>query len=151
MLLNWGVGEDSQESFGVQEGPISPCWRNQSWIYFRRTDGEAETLIPWPPDVKNWLILKDPDAGKDGEQEKKGMTEDEMVGWHHRLDGHEVEQALVVSDGQGSQAYCNLAHGVAKSQTWLSDWSDWSTYRVLVDFNGTLDLPPMETKVIGKK
>ena len=75
---------------------------NQSWIFVGRTDAEAETPILWPPDVKNWLIWKDPDAGKDWRQKEKGMTEDEMVGWYHRLDGHEFEQALGVGDGQGS-------------------------------------------------
>ena len=62
---------------------------NQSWIFMGRTEAEAEAPIHWPPDAKNWLIRKDPDAGKDWGQEEKGMTEDEMVGWHHRLDGHE--------------------------------------------------------------
>ena len=64
---------------------------NQSWIFIGRTDAEAETLILWPPDVKNWLIGKDSDAEKDWRQEEKGMTEDEMVVWHHRLNGHEFE------------------------------------------------------------
>ena len=64
---------------------------NQLWIFIGRTDVEAETPILWPPDVKNWLIWKDPDAGKDWRWEEKGMTEDEMVGWHHRLNGHEFE------------------------------------------------------------
>ena len=68
--------------------PVHPK-RNQSWILIGRTDVEAETPILWPPDEKNWLIWKDPDAGKDWRQEEKGTTEDEMVGWHHRLDGHE--------------------------------------------------------------
>ena len=63
---------------------------NQSWIFIVRTDAEAETQH-WPPDAKNWLIWKDPDAGKDWRQEEKGMTQDEMVGWHHRLNGHEFE------------------------------------------------------------
>ena len=75
---------------------------NQSWIFIGRTDAEVETPILWPPDAKNWLIWKDPDAGKDWSWEEKGTTEDEMVGWHHRLDGHEFEQALGVGDGQGS-------------------------------------------------
>ena len=70
--------------------PVNPKG-NQSWIYIGRTDAEAETPILWPPDVKNWLIWKDPDAGKDWRQEQKGMTEDEMVGWHHPLNGHEFE------------------------------------------------------------
>ena len=64
------------------------------------TDAEAETPILWPPDSKNWLTEKDPDAGKDWKQEEKGTIEDEMVGWHHRLDGHEFEQALGLGDGQ---------------------------------------------------
>ena len=64
---------------------------SQSWIFIERTDVEAETPILWPPDVKNWLIGKDPDAGKDWRQEEKGTVEDEMVGWHHQLNGHELE------------------------------------------------------------
>ena len=70
--------------------PVHPKG-NQSWIFIGRTDAEAKTPILWPPDVKNLLIWKDPDAGKDWKQEEKGMTEDEMVGWHHRLNGHEFE------------------------------------------------------------
>ena len=64
---------------------------NESWIFIGRADAEAETPILWPPDVKNWLIWKDPDAGNDWSQEEKGTTEDEMVGWHHRLNGHKFE------------------------------------------------------------
>ena len=70
--------------------PVHPKW-NRSWIFIGRTDIEAEIPILWPQDAKNWLIGKDPDAGKDWRQEKKGTTEDEMVGWHHRLNGHEFE------------------------------------------------------------
>ena len=80
---------------------------NQSWILFGRTDTEAETPILWPPDAKSWLIGKDPDAEEDWGQEEKGTTEDEMVGWHHRLNGHEFEQAPGVGDGQGSLARCS--------------------------------------------
>ena len=80
---------------------------NQSWIFFGRTDVEAETPILWPPDAKNWLLGKDPDAGKDWRQEEKGTTEDEMVGWHHQLDGHEFEQVSGVGDGQGSLECCS--------------------------------------------
>ena len=79
--------------------PVHPKG-NQSWILIGRTDVEAETPILWPPDVKSWLIWKDPNAGKDWRQEEKGMTEDEMVGW--QLNGHEFEQAPRVGDGQGS-------------------------------------------------
>ena len=70
--------------------PVHPK-RNQPWIFIRRTDAEAETAILWPPDAKNWLFGKDPNAGKDWRQEEKGTTEDEVVGWHHRLSGHEFE------------------------------------------------------------
>ena len=77
---------------------------NQSWVFIGRIDAEAETPILWPPDAKNWLIWKDPDAGKDWGREEKGMTEDEMFGWHHQLSRHEFEQALGVGDGQGSLA-----------------------------------------------
>ena len=66
---------------------------NQTWIFIGRTDAEAEAPILWPPNAKSWLIGKDPDAGKNWGQEEKGVTEDEMVGWHHRLNGHEFEQA----------------------------------------------------------
>ena len=80
--------------------PVHPKG-NQSWIFVGRTDADAETPILWPPGAKNWLIGKDPDAGKDWRQEEKWMTEDEMVGWHHQLNGHEFEQAPGDSEGQG--------------------------------------------------
>ena len=80
---------------------------NRSWIFIGRTDAEAETPILWPPDVKNWLIWKDSDSGKDWRREEKGTTEDEMVGWHHQLDRHEFEQAPRVGDGQGSLVCCS--------------------------------------------
>ena len=89
---------------GIQVHPKG----NQSWIFIGKTDAEAETPILWPLDVKNWLIGKDPDAGKDWRREEKGMTEDEMVVWHHRLDGPEFEEAPGVGDGQGSLACCSL-------------------------------------------
>ena len=92
---------------------------NQPWIFIGRTDAEADAPILWPPDVKNWQIWKDPDAGKDRRQEEKGMTEDGIVGWHHQLDGHDFEQA----PGAGDR-HCAVVHMVAKSQTWLSDWTD---------------------------
>ena len=80
---------------------------NQSWIFIGRTDDEAETVILWSPDAKYWLTGKDPDAGKDWRWEEKGLTEDEMVGWHHWLNGHEFKQALQVGDGQGSLVCCS--------------------------------------------
>ena len=75
---------------GKEIKPVNPKG-NQSWIFIGRTDGEAEAPILWSSDAKNWLIGRDPDAGKYWKQEEKGMTEDEMVGWHHQLDGHEFE------------------------------------------------------------
>ena len=81
---------------------------NQSWIFIGRTDAEPEAPILWPPDAKNWLVGKDPDAGKDWRQEEKGMTEDEMVGWHHWINGHDFEQTLGDSEGQGSLMCCSL-------------------------------------------
>ena len=80
---------------------------NQSWIFIGRTDAEAETSILWPPDMKNWLIWKDPDAGKDWRQEGKETTEDEKFGWHHWFDGHKFEQAPGAGDGQGSLVCCS--------------------------------------------
>ena len=80
---------------------------DHSWVFIGRTDVVAETPIVWPPDVKSHLIRKDPDAEKDWRQEEKGMTEDEMVGWHHWLNGHEFEQALGDGEGQGSLECCS--------------------------------------------
>ena len=103
--------------------PVNPKG-NQSWIFIGRTDIEAETAILWPSDVKNWLICKDPDAGKDWRQEK-GMTEDDMVGWHHQLDGHEFQQASGVGDGQGSLVCCSpWGHKELDMIEWLN-WTDF--------------------------
>ena len=96
---------------------------DQSWIFIGRTDSEAETPTLWPPDVKNWLIGKEPDAGKDWRWEEKGTTDDEMVGWHHRLDGHEFEEALGAGDGQGSLACCS-PWGHKESDT--TEWLNWT-------------------------
>ena len=102
--------------------PVNPIG-NQSWIHIGRTDAEAEIPILWPPHSKNWLIRKDPDARKDWRQEEKGMKEDEMVGWHHWLDGHEFEQALGVGDGQGSLA-CHSAWGRKELNTTELKWTE---------------------------
>ena len=80
--------------------PVHP--KDQAWVFIGRADVEAETPILWPPDAKGWLTFKDPDVRKDWGQEEKGMTEDEMVGWHHRLNGHEFIQAPEDGEGQGS-------------------------------------------------
>ena len=93
--------------------PVNPKG-NQSWIFIGRTDAEAEAPLLWPPDVKNWLIGKDPDAGKDWRQEK-GMTENEMVGWHHWLNGHELSTLWeMVKD---REAWHATVHGVSESDT----------------------------------
>ena len=123
MLLNCGVGEDSWESLGLQEiKPVNPKG-NRSWIFTGRTDAEAETPILWPSDVKSWLIGKDPDAGKDWRWEEKGMTEDEMVGWHHWLDGHEFEQTPGVGDGQGSLVCCSPW---GRKELDMTEWLNWT-------------------------
>ena len=96
---------------------------DQSWVFIGRTDVEAETQILWPPDVKSWLIGKDPDAGTDWGQEEKGTTEDEVVGWHHWLNGHEFEQDPGVGDGQGSLACCS-PWGHKESDT--TEWLNWT-------------------------
>ena len=80
---------------------------NQSWLFIGRTDAEAEAPTLWPPDMKTWPIRKHPDAGKEWRQEEKGMTEDKLVGWHHWLNGHELEQALGDGEGQESLACCS--------------------------------------------
>ena len=92
MLLNYRAGEVLLQSLldSKEIKPVNPRG-NQPWVFIRKTDAEAEALILWPADKKNWLIWKDPDAGKDWRQEEKGMTEDEMVGWHHRVNAQEFE------------------------------------------------------------
>ena len=121
MLLNCH-GEDSWEFFGL-------LWRsNKSILKEISPEYSLEELrlklklqLPWSPDAKNWLIGKDPDAGRDWRQEEKGTTEDKMAGWHHRVDGHEFEQALGVGDGQGSLACCSPRghrHGCATELNW---------------------------------
>jgi len=111
---------------------------SQSWIFIRRTEVEAETPILWPPDVKSWLIWKDPDAGKDWRLEEMGTTEDEMVGWHHRLNGHEFEQASGVGDGQGSLVCCSPWG----REEWkrLSDWTELNWTAVAKPVEGAVYL-----------
>ena len=122
--------------------PVNPKG-NQFWIFTGRTDAEAETPLLWPPDERSWFIEKDPDAGKDWRQEEKGMTEDEMAGWHHWLDGHEFEQALGVGSGQGSLACCSPWGHKELDMTERLNWTEffekvWSmpvhTFLYLADF-----------------
>ena len=102
--------------------PVHPKG-DQSWVFIGRTDAEAETPILWPPSAKCWLMWKDPDAGQDWREAKKGTAEDEMAGWHHWLDEHEFEQALRVRDGQGSLACCSL-WGRKEADT--TEWLNWT-------------------------
>ena len=108
--------------------PVNPKG-NQPWIFIG--SAEAEALIFWPPEVKSWLTGKDPDAGKDWGQEEKGMTEDEMVGWYHWLNGHSLSKLReIVNDGE---AWCAAVHGVTKSQTQLSNWTTKNYFIVILD------------------
>ena len=123
MLLNCGVGEDFKG--------------DQFWVFIGRTDAKAETSVLWPPDAKNWLIWKDPDAGKDWRREEKGTTEVEMVWWHHWLTGHESEHASGFGDGQGILACCSPSD--SNNWTRLTGWtelncvsSEWSKSRGLM-------------------
>ena len=106
-----------------QMKPVNPK-ENQPWIFNGRTDAEAEAPVLWSPNLKSRLSGKDPDAGKDWRQEEKETTEDEIVGWHHQLNGHEYEQTLEDSEGQGSQACCR-SWGRKESDT--TEWLNTTT------------------------
>ena len=126
-LKNWCfwtvVLEKTLESpFDCKEiQPVNPEG-NQSWIFIEKTDGEVEAPILWPLDVKDWLIRKDPYPGKDWRQENKGMTKDEVVGWHLRLSGNEFEYAPGVGDGQGSLVCCS---SWSHKQSDITEWLNW--------------------------
>ena len=114
-----------------------------------RTDAEAEAPILWPPDVKNWLVRKDPDAGTDWRQEEKGTTEDEMVGWHHRPNGREFEWTPGVGDGQGGLECCSPWGRKESDTTEWVDWGDWHSWpsflymgKSLHSYIGDLISPP---------
>ena len=101
--------------------PVNPK-RNKLWIIIRKTDTETGAPILWPPDGKNWLIGKDPDAGKDWGQEEKEVIKDAMVGWHYWFNGHEFEQAPGDGEGQGSLACCRTwGHKELDTTEWLNN------------------------------
>ena len=105
--------------------PVNPKG-NQSWIFIGRTDAKAEAPILWPPNAKNWFTGKDPDAGKNWRQEEKGITEDEMIQWHHQLNGHEFEQTLGDSERQGSLLCCSPLGLQRVRHDWATElnWTD---------------------------
>ena len=128
MLKNWCfwtvVLEKTLES-PLDSKEIQPVHSegDQPWVFSGRNDAKAETPVLWPPHAKSWLIGKDFDAGSDWGQEEKRMTEDEMVGWHHRLDGHESEWTLGVGDGEGGLVCCNSWGGKESDMT---EWLNWT-------------------------
>ena len=130
MLLNCGVGEDSWESLGLQGDPTSPSFLPRilgiSWVFLGRNDPKAETPVFCPPHANSWLIGKDSDAGRDWGQEEKGMTEDEMAGCYHWLDGREFEWTPGDGDGQGGLA-CYDSWGRKESDT--TEWLNWTELR----------------------
>ena len=123
--------------------PVHPK-RDQSWVFIGRTDVEAETPILWPPDVKSWLIWKDPDAGKDWKQEEKGTTDDKMVGWHHRLNGHGFGWTPGIGDGQGGLKCCS-SRGRKESDT--TEWLNWTEFTSIHDLKFTFNYLTMFLKL----
>ena len=122
MLLNCGVGEDSWESLWLQAVHSE---RDQPWKFFGRNDAKAETPVLLPPHAKSWLIGKDSDAGRDWGQEEKGTTEDEMAGWHPWMDGSmDMSLSELQELVMDREAWRAAIHGVTKSRTGLSDWTE---------------------------
>ena len=151
-LKNWCfwtvvLEKTPESSLDCKEIQLVPPKGNQSWIFIGRTDAEAETPILWPLDAKNWHIWKDPDAGKDWGQEEKGMTGNEMVGWHHRLNGHGFEWILGVGDGQGGLACCG---SWVRKESDTTEWLNWTEKKLRNCLVQTLNLLAEETDVFDR-
>ena len=116
--------------------------KDQSWMFFGRNDAKAETPVLWLPHVKSWLIGKDSDARRDWGQEEKEMTEDEMAGWHHQLDGCEFEWTPGDGDGQGGLACCD---SWGRKESDMPEWLNWSLWKV------SLELPALKNSIFEKK
>ena len=125
--------------------PVNPKG-NQSWIFIGRTDAEAQTPVLYPPDAKNWLIGKDPDAGNDWQREEKGTTEDEMVGWHHWLNGHKFEEGLKDGDGQGRLACCSPWGCKELDTTQRLNWTELNGAFLVVQM--VKNLPAMQETLV---
>ena len=135
MLLNCGVGEDSWESPGLQGDPTSASYRRSVLGVHWRTWCWSWNSNIWPPDAKSWLIWKDPDAGKDWGQEKKGTTEDEVVRWHHWHDGHGFGCTPGIGNGQGGLVCCG-SWGCKQSD--MTEWLNWTELNSYVIFRPAL-------------
>ena len=125
-VVKCGVGEDSWESLDSKEIQLVHSKGDQPWDFFGRNDAEAEAPVLWPPHAKSWLIGKDSDARRDWGQEEEGMTEDEMAGWHHWLNGREFEWTPGVDDGQGGLACCNSWGRKESDMTEQLNWTEAS-------------------------
>jgi len=124
LFFSWTVVLEKTLESSLDCKEIQPVHsKDQSWVFFGRTDAKAETPVLWPPHAKSWLIGKDSDAGRDWGQEEQGMTEDEMAKWHHRLDGYEFEWTPGVGDGQGGLVSCN-SWGLKESD--MTEWLNWT-------------------------
>ena len=123
---------------------------NEPWILIGRTDAEAEVSLLWPPDAKSWLTGKDPDAGKDWKKKKKGTIEDEVVGWHHRFNGQELEQIPGDGEGQGSLVYCSPWGHKESDITWWLNTKNKALKCEWMPLNSDLSLNPNSTNGRGK-
>ena len=128
MLLNCGVEKTFESPLDCKEIQLVHSEGDQPWDFFWRNDAKAETPVLWPPHAKSWLIGKNSDAGREWGQEEKGMTEVELAGWHHWLNGRDSE--WTPGGGDHREACPAAIHGVAKSRTRLSDWTElnWTLF-----------------------